>query len=211
MPNGVPAAKSLVPVAALAQRLPRKTIRKHGYTADEFFRLPLPEQEKWELVKGELVLAASPIWPHQRILARLVARLEAWLERHPVAWVVGDWDVKFLLDETRRPDLMVVLKEGSRLRVGTHGEGAPDLIVEIVSPGQERRDLVEKRDLYERCGVREYWVVDCSKRRIHQFLPDQDGRYVESLIAKGALRSRVLKGFSLKLRELFKVLDEVPA
>ena len=211
MPNGVPAAKSQAPVVALAQRLPGKAIRRRRYTADEFFRLPLPEQEKWELVKGELVLAASPIWPHQRILARLVARLEGWLERHPVAWVVGDWDVKFLLDETRRPDLMVVLKKGSRLRVGTHGEGAPDLIVEIISPGQERRDLVEKKDLYERCGVREYWVVDCFKRRIHQFLPDQDGRYVETLIAKDALRPRVLKGFSLKLRELFKVLDELPA
>ena len=105
------------------------------YTAKEFFRLELPEHEKWELVKGELALAPSPILPHQLIANELARVMSNWLRTHPIALVVPDWDVQFLLNETRRPDILVALKEGSRLKLGDHGEGAPDFIIEILSPG----------------------------------------------------------------------------
>lgn len=187
-------------VAALERRI----------TANQFFQMDLPEHEKWELVKGELVLAPSPLLPHQLVLDELSGRLRDWLRKHPVAIKVPDWDVKFLLNETRRPDLVIALREGSRLKLGKHGEGAPDLIVEVLSPGDKRRDLQDKKNLYEQCGVMEYWVVDFKKRRIHQFLPGQDGRYLETIVTRGAIKSRVLPGFSTRLKELFQVLDELP-
>lgn len=155
-------------------------------------------------------MVASPNLPHQRVLVRLSAVLERWLDRTSLGLVVSDWDVRFLLDEVRRPDLVVALKEGSRLKLGVHGEGAPDLIVEILSPGQEDRDLGDKKDLYERCGVREYWVVDYARRRIHQFLPGKDGRYAVRTVVRGRIHSRVLKGFSLSLAGVFGVLDDLP-
>lgn len=179
-------------------------------TAEEFFRLDLPQDERWELVEGEPLLSPSPDLKHQLVMKRLLLAVERWLEKNPVAVLVHDWDVKFEIDEVRRPDLVVALKRGGRLRLGAHGDGTPDWLVEILSPGQEDRDLREKKELYERCGVSEYWVVDYGKRRIHRFLPGKDGRYRAKIHEHGSLRSAVLKGFALRLRDLFKVLDELP-
>ncbi|MCZ7647186.1 MAG: Uma2 family endonuclease [Planctomycetota bacterium] len=178
-------------------------------TAHEFFQTEFPEEEKWEVVAGELILSPAPNVRHQLVLGELSRQLGNWLLNHPVALKVSDWDVEFQLDETRRPDLVVALKKNNRLRIDTHGHGTPDFIVEILSPGQAHRDLGDKKDLYERCGVLEYWVVDYAKRRIHQFLPGKDGRYVETLVARGSVKSKVLAGFAVRLKELFKVLDEV--
>lgn len=178
-------------------------------TAAEFFQSDLPEDEKWELVEGEPTLSPSPDLKHQLVLDELSMQLGIWLRKHPIGLKVLDWDVEFQLADTRRPDLVVALKKNSRLRLGTHGHGTPDFLIEVLSPGQEHRDLGEKKDLYERTGVLEYWVVDYTKRRVHQFLPGKDGRYVESLLARGAVKSKVLPGFVLKLKELFKVLDDI--
>ncbi|MBI3830656.1 MAG: Uma2 family endonuclease [Planctomycetes bacterium] len=180
------------------------------YTAEEFFRLDLPEHEKWKLVGGELELAPAPNTKHQLVLDELSRQMGNWLQENAVALKVPDWDVEFLLDETRRPDLVITLKKGSRLKIGVHGHGTPDFIVEILSPGQEDRDLGDKKNHYERCGVSEYWVVDYAKRRIYQFFPGKDGRYVETPVARGAIKSHVLKGFTLKVKELFKVIHELP-
>ena len=179
-------------------------------TAAEFMRAAFPEHERWELVNGEPVLSPSPDLRHQLVTDEISRRLGNWLESNPIALKVVDWDIALLLDETRRPDILLTLKKGGRLKLGTHGHGSPDFVIEVLSPGQENRDLGDKKDLYERCGVQEYWVVDYRKRVVHQFLPEHDGRYRSKIVSRGSIRSRVLGGLAIRLKDIFAVLDQLP-
>ena len=90
--------------------------------------------------------------------------------------------------------------------------GAPDFIVEILSPSSSKKDLHEKFDLYERKGVREYWIVDPGNRSIQAFHRGPAGTFGqgelrEALAGFGPLGSRVLEGYVIAPGELFSALD----
>jgi Uma2 family endonuclease len=111
-----------------------------------------------------------------------------------------------ILDEHNvlQPDLMFVA-QGRRSIIQRRGIfGAPDLVIEIASPGTERRDREQKKELYARFGVREYWLVDHTDRSI-QVLALEGNAYVEHslAVAKGHVTSRVLKGFKVKVSDVF--------
>lgn len=189
-------------------RLPSETVEMSSLlSAEEFLGMDLPENEKWELLRGELVLNPAPSFQHQKVVKRLIVLIELWLERHPIGDLVQDWDVAFSPHETRRPDLIFRLKDSPRMEIGTHGRGTPDLIVEVLSPGQAHRDLGDKKDLYERCGVTEYLVVDYERRRLHHFTR-LDGRYAEKIVTRGKLQIRVLAGLAVDLAALFAGLED---
>ena len=196
------------PIVRIPSLKTRRAPKQHKYTAEEFFGLDFPEHEKWELVDGVLVKMPSPEKIHQLLLKILIVEIELWLRKHPIGELIPDWDVKFLTFDTRRPDLVFGLFKDSRLKRGRHGEGTPDFLVEIISPGGAKRDLVEKRLFYEKCGVQEYWVIDPLHRNIHLFQPDASGRYIETVLNSGSVKSKLLKGFTVKLNDLFKVIDE---
>jgi Uma2 family endonuclease len=102
-----------------------------------------------------------------------------------------------------QPDLAVIC-DPSRLRpFGCLG--APDWVIEILSPYTSRRDMAEKRSLYERHGVREYWVVDPGNQYIHVYLRGKDGRYAdpEVYVGTATVPSTVCPGFELRIVELF--------
>jgi Uma2 family endonuclease len=122
---------------------------------------------QYELLDGELIMTPPPSVDHQRISRQLETHLLAYLMRSkagellhaPVGVRLGDEDVV-------EPDIVVVLTEHAD-RIGTQViEGAPDLVVEILSPGSARRDLGVKREKYETYGVAEYWIVDPASHSI---------------------------------------------
>ena len=105
-----------------------------------------------------------------------------------------------------QPDLTVIC-DPSRLRpFGCLG--APDWVIEILSPYTSRRDMAEKRSLYERHGVREYWVVDPGNRYVHVYLKGEGGRYGDPQVYVGAatVLSTVCPGFELRIEELFAAI-----
>jgi Uma2 family endonuclease len=104
------------------------------------------------------------------------------------------------------PDVLVYC---DRSRLQTWGaRGAPDLAVEVLSPSTHVKDLREKYDLYERMGVREYWVIDPTAESIHRFVRGENGRYGpaelrDPIFRKGPIESTVLEGFSFDPAEIF--------
>ena len=105
-----------------------------------------------------------------------------------------------------QPDLTVIC-DPARLRpFGCFG--APDWIIEILSPYTSRRDMVAKLALYQRHGVREYWIVDPGNRCIHVSVRGEDGCYPEPavLVGKAVARSAACPGFEIKLEELFAAI-----
>jgi Uma2 family endonuclease len=105
-----------------------------------------------------------------------------------------------------QPDLAVIC-DLSKLR--TFGcFGAPDWVIEILSPYTSRRDMVEKHALYERSGVREFWVIDPGNRYAHVYALGGDGRYPKPRLHVGAatVKSTVFPGFEMKLEDLFAAI-----
>jgi Uma2 family endonuclease len=98
----------------------------------------------------------------------------------------------------REPDLLFVDVKRLDIIKKTHIEGAPDLVVEIVSPESESRDWREKFFEYEAAGVREYWIVDPASQRVEIYALDKKGKYQTQPEKEGRIASKVLKGFYLK-------------
>jgi Uma2 family endonuclease len=126
-----------------------------------------PEGERWELVHGvPFAMSPAPVRRHQRLVSLLDFRLNQYFEHKPCMPLISPLDV-FLpegdesLDDTDtvvQPDLVVVCDETKLIDEGVRG--APDLVIEILSPSTAWRDQTEKRDLYEHNGVREFWIVN---------------------------------------------------
>lgn len=141
------------------------------------------EQERIELIDGYPIMQASPTRAHQRAVASLVGQLYAYLNGKKCEVYPSPFTVRLFEQEEDRledvdtlvePDVTVVCDPSKLDNTGC--KGAPDLVMEILSPSTQRHDKLIKFNLYQRAGVREYWIVDTDSKSIQVFLLD-DGRY----------------------------------
>lgn len=117
----------------------------------------------YELFEGELSVAKAPSLKHQELIGRFATILYNYLDANPIGRVWITPGVIFDEYNSANPDLVFIAKERiPQIASGIHIVGAPDLAIEIMSPGSEnvRRDQVVKRQTYARFGVKEYWVVE---------------------------------------------------
>jgi Uma2 family endonuclease len=177
--------------------------------------LTWPEDERWELIEGIAYQMAAPNRRHQAIVVLLCWRIKNWLEGKTCKLYVAPFDV--LLPELGEdedgdvstvvePDLVVYCDHSKLTKAGARG--APDLAIEVISPSNTMRSFREKFDLYERMGLREYWIVDPAGEWINRFDRGEDGRFGkpevrDPVFMKGPIASTVLEGFSIDPAELF--------
>ena len=120
----------------------------------------LPDDHHYEILDGELFVSPSPTMAHQLALKRLVLAF-AELERRKIASIwFAPLDVIMSPTRVVEPDLLVVLRERRSIIKHRGVEGAPDLVLEVLSPSTTKHDRTRKRQFYARNGVREYWIVD---------------------------------------------------
>jgi Uma2 family endonuclease len=165
----------------------------------------LPEGSPFQLINGELVMNPAPHFFHQRILSRLHIRLGVFVETHDMGEVVeSPVDVHLSNADVFQPDIVFIAKE--RLNIILDGKimGAPDLVVEVLSPSTGYYDLSHKKNMYELSGVKEYWVLYPNEETLEIF-ENVDGQFVQRARAKhkGTVSSGLLQGFSVKLTEIF--------
>lgn len=174
-------------------------------TYEEYFSLP-EDTRPCELVDGELYMPPAPNSKHQSIVVNLVTMLERHVRDRGLGRVfVSPLDV--VLDRTRplvlQPDLMFISTQRLSI-VGPRIEGAPDLVVEILSPGSAVRDRTEKSVWYGQYGVREYWLVDPEARAIEVRRLSAEGYETLGLYSTGqTLTSAVLSGLQLPIDPIF--------
>ena len=109
-----------------------------------------------------------------------------------------------MVTDVVQPDLMFISSEREHIRTPANIQGAPDLVVEILSPSSARRDWRDKRDLYARHGVKEYWIVDPANRLVYVMRLRDGALEIEGTYAEGdTVSSATLKGFSINLDEIF--------
>lgn len=133
-----------------------------------------PADERWELIDGvAYAMSPAPSTRHQTIALNLVSHFKRHLAGKPCKPFIAPTDVKLSDQDVVQPDILVVC-DPSRI-TPTHIEGAPALVVEVLSPHTSARDLREKKALYERTGVAEYLVVDPLENYAIRFLLTDDG------------------------------------
>ncbi len=127
-----------------------------------------PEDQRFELLDGELTMVPAPNLRHQRIGTRLGALLHAFVQERDLGEVFhAPCDVVLSNTDVVQPDLLFVSEERAHLLLGGDNVlGAPDLVVEILSPSTAGRDRTLKRALYAKHGVKEYWLVDPDARTV---------------------------------------------
>jgi Uma2 family endonuclease len=136
------------------------------WTYAEFARLP-DDGNRYEVIGGELHVTPAPTTLHQKIVTRIARTLEEFAELHGLGEVfVGPVDVLFAEGDYLEPDLVFVRRERLDVVSDRGLEGAPDLVVEVLSPTTASRDRRLKRERYAHFGVPEYWIVDPVARRI---------------------------------------------
>ena len=164
-----------------------------------------PDDKRYELIDGELILAPAPRRDHQTVEVRLGSRLHLFVDENELGVVYfAPRDVVFSDTNIVQPDLLFISNE--RMHIDTEAEvwGGPDLVVEILSPSTEARDRTVKRALYARHGVNEYWLVDPDARTIAVLLLGEQGFEPVATYGEGdTLVSPTLPGFSILVDEVF--------
>ena len=165
----------------------------------------LEGDERYELMDGELILVAAPSEDHQTVIMELGYRMHAFVRENDLGRVIqAPYDVLFTDTEVVQPDLLFVSKDRYHIRTPANIQGAPDLVVEVLSPSSSRRDWREKRDLYALHGVSEYWIIDPTNRLVW-IMQLQDGVLeIDQTCADGdTVESTAIEGFSIEVADLF--------
>ena len=164
-----------------------------------------PDDERYELLNGNLMMVPAPNMKHQWVLGRLHSELDRFTQEHGLGKVyVAPCDVVLSDTDVVQPDLLFISRARGHTITDDNVRGAPDLVIEILSPSTADRDLGYKRDLYGRHGVLEYWIVDpvAETVAVHR---QGDGRLelAETLGREDTLRTALLDGLQLKLDDAF--------
>ena len=185
----------------------RRMLRsKPKKTVDDYMALPF-EGYGIELIRGEFVVSpSSPGSPHQRFLWKLVSAFDSYNRRARVGeFMFCPMDVILADDVVVQPDILMISNERAHI-LRDRVRGAPDLAVEVISPGTSDRDRFVKRDLYERHGVREYWIVDLDARTIEVLSLGGDGAFGAATVYQETDRidsTPLLAGLALELKGLW--------
>ena len=163
------------------------------------------EDKRYELLDGDLVTIATPGELHQSVSAQLGWRLVQFASENNSGRVYhAPFDVVLSETDVVQPDLLFVSNERDHVITPENVQGAPDLVVEILSSSTATRDRTFKRTLYARHGVKECWMVDTTAKDITVLLLGVRGFEVVDVYGEGeALTSPTLRGFRLKLDDIF--------
>ena len=156
------------------------------FTYTDYLKWPEEEEERWELIYGEAWdMSPAPTRKHQQILGKLFYQIEDYLKEEDCKVYIAPFDVRLPENEEDKetdtviqPDLLVVCDKSKLDDAGC--KGAPDWIIEILSPSTAVKDLNTKYQLYQARGVKEYWIVDPSNNYLTVYLLDISGKYFRS-------------------------------
>jgi Uma2 family endonuclease len=182
--------------------LPRKL------TSDDYVLIP-EDGQRHEILDGEHYVSPAPLTRHQRISSKLHLRLGSFVETHRLGWVLyAPTDVVLSLHDVAQPDLFFIFNERLGIVTEANVQGAPDLVVEILSEKTRRQDEGLKREIYERYGVREYWTLDPDRNsaRVFRRIGNRLRLVAELSAAAGdVLTTPLLPGLEIRLTEIFEL------
>ena len=187
----------------LEQAAEERLIRRRA-SVEEFWSLPesvLPT----EYIDGEIIMAPAPTVPHQAVRGNIYYALRTFIQGKKLGRMYDSpLDVVLPTGEVVQPDVLFLnAKQVERVRAAKRVEEVPPFLVEILSPGSATHDTIRKRDLYEKNGVREYWIVNVEDRRVAQLVLRKKHYALTELGEADTIKGVVLAGFEITVGELF--------
>ena len=173
------------------------------FTVNDY--MTTPEAKRYQLLDGELILAPAPTTRHQWISSRLYLALEEFVSSTRGGRVFyAPTDVVLSAHDVVQPDILYVSNSRSRIVTEANVQGAPDLVVEVLSPATAQDDRGYKRTLYSRHGVREYWLVDPEAETVEVLTEGDAGLTLAATYQRGqTVMSPFLAGLAIELRPIF--------
>ena len=178
--------------------------KKKKYTVDDY--MMLEEGAPFQLINNDLIMSPSPIPLHQVISRKIVQAMSNFLDnKNDNGFLVSaPMDVKFDNGNVLQPDILYITEERKSELVKERVEGAPDFIIEILSPSNAYYDLRQKKDIYEKFGVKEYIIIDPIAQNADLYVLKDGLYYLHQKAAKNeTLNSVLLQGFGVELGKLF--------
>lgn len=167
--------------------------------------MTLPDEPRCELIRGRFYLSPSPVLIHQIVVGYLHRLFLDAADRTGGTAVMAPMDVHLFDHSVVQPDVLYVSPRRDDI-VRDWMEGAPDVVVEVLSPSTASRDRVHKLNLYSAAGVREYWIVDPRQRRVTFLVHDGEG-FAEQPLPDAAYRSAAAPEIELDINALWAAVD----
>lgn len=182
-------------------------IPEEHYTYTEYKQWQLDEGERYELIEGEPHMMSAPNDQHQAISLELSRQFANFLRGKPCKLRVAPYDVRLFYEEDEsddtvvQPDLSVICEQS---KLGEEGcRGAPDMVIEILSPSNSNLEMFRKVNLYMSAGVREYWVVDGATKTVIVYIFEGEGCRLFRHTAEKPLEAGILPGLAINLADVF--------
>ena len=169
--------------------------------------------DRVELIKGQIFkMSPAPSRFHQQVSVHLSSLLFNYLKSKPCKVYTAPFDVRFPKDSIADKDIYTVLQPDicvicDQAKLDDKGcIGAPDIVIEILSPGNNKKELLNKYLIYEEFGVKEYWIISPTEKTFLKYTLDENGKYRPSRLftLSEKVYSAVLPGFELNLDEVFE-------
>ena len=176
---------------------------KKKYTYEDY--LKTPDNERYELIEGELLMTPSPITKHQRISRELEFEIMKFVKANALGEVFyAPYDVYLDEENVVQPDILFISKERLNIIGEKNIQGAPDLVIEIISESTAYRDLVQKKKLYGKFGVKEYWIVIPGEELVEVHILKDNTYVLHKTYGKDdAVESPYLKKLKIELKGIF--------
>ena len=174
-------------------------------TYDDYCLIP-EDGKRYEVIEGVLYMSPAPFYRHQKALARLFAILNSYVTLADAGELLfAPFDVVFSEHDVVQPDILFISKERLSILTEKNAQGAPDLIIEILSERNRRHDEVMKKSLYERFGIKEYWIVDPARETVKVYKIQEDRYTLQAELddLHAVLETTVLPGFRCTLEDVF--------
>ena len=176
---------------------------KPKFTYEDYYYAP--EDKRYELHDGDLVVVPAPKEQHQDKVGALFIAIALFVRERMLGRVyIAPFDIVFTNHDVVQPDVIFVSNEKLNIITPDNIQGAPDLVIEVLSPSTAHRDRTFKRALYARHGVREFWMVDTNARLIEVLLLRESEYETVGIYGEGqTLTSPTLTDFTLNIDDIF--------
>lgn len=178
-------------------------------TYEEYLELVEQSEQRYELIDGVVYNLASPSYGHQHAVSELHGAFYIWFKGKSCTPLTSPFDVTITKSEDNicvvQPDLLVMCDKEKVDQKGRY-QGVPTLVVEVLSPSTQRKDLLIKMDLYMQWGVREYWIVDPKNQQVVVYTINDQGEMDNATFVARAdeyVRSFIFEGLQAKMIDIF--------
>jgi len=179
--------------------------RLEVFTYEDYLQLP-DNGKRYEIINGELYMVPAPTLGHQDTIGEFHFTIKSFLKINPIGKIyLAPTDIIFSEIDVLQPDLIFVSKEKFDILTGANIQGAPDLVIEVLSPGTEKRDRTIKLKAYSKFGVLEYWMANDVTETVEVWRRNGKKLVFHALLDRTqTLTTPLLPGLEIALEKIFQ-------